>query len=60
MVNEDDLLVFERTYRKRKLKLIINMTNKDKSININSNLISNEFESGILKNEGFVISFEKE
>ena len=50
----------ERTYRKRKLKLIINMTNKDKSININSNLISNEFESGILKNEGFVISFEKE
>lgn len=57
---EDDLLVFERTYRKRKLKLIINMTNEDKSININSNLISNEFESGILKNEGFVISFEKE
>lgn len=56
---EDDILILKRFNDNKIINLYVNLSNKDKSICLNNNiLLSNNLEKNILKNKGFIITKE--
>lgn len=52
---EDGMLVMLRTYRKKTIRLTINMTGEKKTVNPINLLCSNEYDDYTLNDEGFVV-----